>query len=100
MEPNRTRDLIEGALPLIVLLTLFFLAFNTLQPFLPALVWGVILAVALKPSHDALMRRLGGRRGIATAFLTLAMTIVLIVPMLGLSQALLAFLPELLRWGT
>lgn len=100
MEPNRTRDLIEAALPLIVLLTLFFLAYNTLEPFLPALVWGVILAVALKPSHDALLRRLGGRRGIATALLTLAMTIVLIVPMLGLSQALLAFLPELLRWGT
>ena len=100
MEPNRTRDLIEGALPLIVLLTLFFLAFNTLQPFLPALVWGIILAVALKPSHDALLRRLGGRRGTATALLTLTMTIVLIVPMLGLSQALLAFLPELLRWGT
>ncbi len=100
MEPKRTRDLIEGALPLIVLLTLFFLAYSTLEPFLPALVWGVILAVALKPFHERLLNRLGGRRGLATIVLSIILTVVFIVPMLGLSRALLAFLPELLRWGT
>ncbi|MDU8946577.1 AI-2E family transporter [Ovoidimarina sediminis] len=99
MKPSKTRLLVEDAFPLIVLLVLFFLAFNTLQPFLPALVWGLILAVAFQPSHDLLVARFGNRRKLASIIVGLMMTFVLVLPMIGLSQAVLAFIPELLAWG-
>ena len=100
MEPNRSRELIEGALPLVVLLAIFFLTFSTLEPFLPALVWGVILAVALQPVHGYFVRLSGGRRSIATAILAMLLVLVLVLPMLGLSQALLAFIPDVLEWAS
>ena len=100
MEPKRSRELIEGALPLVVLLVLFFLAFSTLEPFLPALLWGVTLAVALQPLHHRLLRLTGGRRGLATTLLTTLLVVVLILPMLALSQAFLAFIPDILEWGS
>lgn len=100
MEPRRTSEVIENALPFVILLTLIFLAYNTLEPFLPGLVWGLILAVALEPFHRRIEKALGYRRRLASLVLALILCIVLVVPMLGLSQALIAFLPEMLQWGS
>lgn len=100
MKPSNARILVEDALPIILLLAVFFLAFNTLQPFLPALVWGVILAIALQPFHERLVARFGSRRKAASIAVGSIMTLVLVLPMIGLSQAVLAFIPDLLTWGS
>lgn len=100
MNPKRTSELIENALPVVILLAIFFLAYSTLEPFLPALVWGLILAVALQPLHGRIEKWLGDRRVLASVILAFILCFVLVVPMLGLSQAMLAFLPDLLQWGS
>lgn len=98
MPPRTSRDLIDAALPLVVLLVLFAVAFTTLQPFLPAIVWGIILSISLRPVHDRLTARFGGRRGPSTLIVGVAMVLVMVLPMFGLSRALIAFIPEAIRW--
>jgi predicted PurR-regulated permease PerM len=98
MPPVRANDLIEGVLPIAILVILFLVAYTTLQPFLPAIIWGIILSVSLRPFHDRMTRRFGNRRMLATLFITLLMTLILILPILGLSRALLAFIPDAISW--
>ena len=98
MPPNKIGDLIEGALPLFILLTIFFIAFATLQPFLPAIIWGIILSVSLRPFYDRLTRKLGNRRKLSTLIIAILMTLILVLPMLGLSRALIAFIPDAISW--
>jgi predicted PurR-regulated permease PerM len=52
---------------------LFFIIFNLgliLLPFFTATFWSRLLAFGVYPFYSALVRRLGGRRGIAAAFMT------------------------------
>lgn len=51
----------ESGLPLLLLVGLFVLALATLLPFLPAILWAVILSVALAPLHARFRRGFGGR---------------------------------------
>ena len=83
MLPQKNRELIEGALPLFILLTLFFIGFTTLEPFLPAIVWGIILSVSLRPVHDHFTRRLAGRRSLATLVVGVFMVLILVLPIVG-----------------
>jgi predicted PurR-regulated permease PerM len=89
---------LDGALPLLALLFVFALGFTVLQPFLPAILWGVILSVALGPLHARLASALGGRRMAATWAVTLLMVLALLLPAIGLSRALVAFMPDMIDW--
>ena len=40
---------------------LVFVCFQIVRPFLPVLVWGIIISVSLYPAHQVLTRHLGGR---------------------------------------
>lgn len=92
------RERLEPVLPFFILLSLLYLGFLTLRPFVPALLWALTLGVALAPLHIGLQRRLWGRRALATFAATLLMLLFLLLPMLGLSRALIAFVPEILHW--
>jgi predicted PurR-regulated permease PerM len=91
--PPRSRDLAvsrtaaEVALRIGVLAVLVFWCFTIARPFLVAVVWGVILAVAAHSGHRRLAAWLGGRSGLAAVLLTSLALLVLIGPtmMLGLS---------------
>ena len=98
MASRKNHELIEDALPLLILLMIFFVAFRTLEPFLPAILWGIILSVSLAPLHSRLTHRLGDRRTLATLVLGLLMTLILILPIVGLSRALIAFIPDAIHW--
>jgi predicted PurR-regulated permease PerM len=98
MNEGRSRDFIESALPIIVLSGLLILGFITLQPFLPALLWGLFLSVSLRPLHDRMSRAFGGRMGLATLATVVLMVLLLVLPMVGLARALLAFIPEAIQW--
>ncbi|MTH61728.1 AI-2E family transporter [Paracoccus litorisediminis] len=70
------------------LLGLFiYLSFALIRPFLPILVWALVIAVALAPVHEWLARSLGGRR-IAAVLLGLVMLIVVLGPIAALSASL------------
>lgn len=52
-----------------------------LRPFLPSFVWSVMIVVATWPLMRRLEARLGGRRGLAVAIMTVAMLFVFVVPL-------------------
>ncbi len=51
-----------------------------LAPFSSALLWAAILALALHPLHERVLRLLKGRAGLAAAFTTLAAVLLIVVP--------------------
>lgn len=52
-----------------------------LKPFVPSLLWAIMIVVATWPLLLVVQERLGGRRGAAVAVMTVALLFVLIVPM-------------------
>jgi predicted PurR-regulated permease PerM len=79
-------------------------AFSVLRPFLPALVWASIIAVATWPVLDRLQVWCGGRRRLAIALLSLVLFIVIVVPVTWLITTLITHAPEfgdlVSRWIT
>jgi len=51
------------------------------KPFLPVVIWSVLLAVALYPAYAWLARLLGGRRGVSAALITGLMLLIVIGPL-------------------
>ncbi len=98
MRANKSREIVEGGLPLLLLVGIFVLGLATLLPFMPAMLWGVILSIALLPFHGWCMKRLGGRRGLATWVVAIVLVVALVLPMAFLSRALIAFIPEAIAW--
>jgi predicted PurR-regulated permease PerM len=98
MKPGRSREIVESGLPLLLIVGLFMLAVATLMPFLPAILWGVILSVALSPLHVRLGRALGGRTLLATWIVALLLVVGLVLPMAFLSRAIVAFVPDAIAW--
>lgn len=92
------RATIEAFLPFAILLTIFLLGFVTLRPFLPAMVWALVLGIALAPLHARIEAASNGSRLVATLLVTLLMLVVLVLPMLALSRALMVFIPDALAW--
>lgn len=90
--------LIERIVPLAVLSGFLLIAFLTLSPFLPAILWGVMVAIAIEPSYRLLVGWLGGRERLAALMTGIVLALLFIVPMIGLARALLAFLPGALIW--
>lgn len=65
-------------------------AFIVLSPFMLAIIWAAILAVATWPMHEAIQRRLGGHKGFAAACSTSLVLMFLVGPM----ALLLVFLSQ------
>jgi len=59
---------------------LAFALLKILQPFMGAILWGLLLAFLLFPLNRRLRRALGGRRGAAAALLTLAVILLVVGP--------------------
>ncbi|MBD9527786.1 AI-2E family transporter [Paracoccus sp. PAR01] len=73
----------------LVLLGFFtILALAMLRPFLPIIIWAIVLAVALAPLHVWLARLLGGRRKLAAILLTLAALAMVLGPVAALMGSL------------
>jgi predicted PurR-regulated permease PerM len=75
------RDLARNTLAILCILGLIGLSLWVLQPFLAASVWAAMLVVATWPLFRALEARLGNRRAPAVAIMTLAMLLLLILPL-------------------
>ncbi|MFZ4535923.1 AI-2E family transporter YdiK [Propionivibrio sp.] len=76
------RDLTRTTLAIICILLLIVASLWVLRPFLAATVWATMLVVATWPMLKSLERRFGGRRGPAVTVMTLAMLLLLVVPLL------------------
>ena len=92
------KRLIDHFVPLAVVLSFVVVVFLTISPFLPALLWGVVLAIAIDPSFRWLVEKVSGRRLLAAWVTAVLLAIIFIIPALGLARALLDFVPEALSW--
>jgi predicted PurR-regulated permease PerM len=71
-----------------MLLVLVVWCFWITRPFIVAVLWGIILAVAAHPGYQRLRDGLGGRRGLAATLLTVLALLLLIGPLSMLTTAL------------
>ncbi|MBO0733813.1 MAG: AI-2E family transporter [Methylocapsa sp.] len=78
---------------------LAYWTFLLISPFLPIIVWSVVLTVALYPAYEMLAAALGGRRKTAAALITIIGLLVVIGPVawlgVGLVDALRALIVRL-----
>ena len=75
------RDLARNTLAILCILGLIGLSVWVLLPFLAATVWAVMIVVATWPLFRSLEVRLGNRRGPAVAIMSVAMLLLLVLPL-------------------
>ena len=97
--PNlRKAELEAGATDFVVRLAFLGLfawwSIELVRPFVPIVIWAILLAVALYPVYAWLARQLGGRRGLAATILTL----IALATILGPVSVLAASLAESVQW--
>lgn len=86
--PERLREDFERTVALVLVSLLALAVFLILSPFLGAIVWAVVLAVAVRPGYTRLREALGGRSRLAATVVTLALAAALIAPLAVLVASL------------
>ena len=79
--PEINRDLTRTTLAILCILLLISASLWILRPFLAATVWSAMIVVATWPLLKSIEQRLGGRRSLAVACMTLALLLLLLVPL-------------------
>ena len=81
MQANRSPDIARTTLQLLALAVLIASSFWIVRPFLLAVSWGTMIAVATWPLLLHAQAWLGGRRSLAVALMTIALLLILVVPL-------------------
>lgn len=63
-----------------LIIAMVALCYQFFAPFLPLMAWALILAVTLYPLQQSMVRRLGGRQGLASAVLILLGIVLIVAP--------------------
>jgi predicted PurR-regulated permease PerM len=84
----RGEDLMQVAIRFGMLVLLLYWSFTLIRPFVPILAWSVVLTVALYPVYDWMVQRLGDRRKLAAAVITLLTLAIIAVPIMWLGVGL------------
>ena len=71
----------------LIFLTLYWCV-RILAPFIPLMVWGAIIAVAIYPVHEKLAARLGDRVKLSATLITLFGLVILTTPVIVLTESL------------
>ena len=74
-------------------------SFWILRPFLPSLVWATMIVVATWPGLLMIQARLGGRRGLAVAVMTLIMLVIVVVPVAVGVMAVVEHADTIVTWS-
>jgi predicted PurR-regulated permease PerM len=94
-----SRDLTRTTLAVLCLAVLIGASFWVLRPFLPALVWATMLVVATWPLLLRVQAMLGGRRSLAVGVMSLALIVVVAIPLLLAIQTIVDAAPRLVEWS-
>jgi predicted PurR-regulated permease PerM len=78
----------EVSIHLALLISLAAACLLILRPFVPLIVWGIIIAIAVNPAYRRLQTFLGGRRSLAAVVCTVVLLAALIVPVVLLTGSL------------
>jgi predicted PurR-regulated permease PerM len=68
-------------------LIMVYWCFTIVSPFVPVVLWGLIIGVALYPTHVTLSARLGGREKLSATILVLIGLTILVIPALLLAES-------------
>jgi predicted PurR-regulated permease PerM len=79
-EPEYVRRALEVSIHIGLIILLVAACLLILRPFLPLVVWGIIIAISVYPGYGKLRRALGGRGSLAAVVCTVAMLAAVIVP--------------------
>jgi len=79
-DPQFVRNALEATIRIGILMVLALWCFDIVKPFVTIILWGVIIAIAVSPTYEKLVTKLGDRRGLAAFVFILLMLIVLIIP--------------------
>lgn len=81
MQANRSQDLARTTFQLLALGALIATCFWIVQPFLVALAWAAMIVIATWPLLLQAQAWLGGRRSLAVMVMTIALLLILVVPL-------------------
>lgn len=98
MQPVRF-DLPRAMLQILAIGVLILSTLWIIKPFLMAVIWATTIVVATWPLLIGLQGMLGGRRWLAVAGMTLALLLVLIVPLFFGIDALLSNSDQIVEWS-
>src|SRR5262245_1390479 len=84
-----TSSFIEGAIRLGALALLLYWSFVLVSPFISIVIWSAVLTVALFPVFEWIALRIGGRRRLAAALVTLLSLLIIIGPVAWLALGLI-----------
>ena len=79
--PETRHDLARAVLATLCIVGLIAASFVVVRPFLGALVWATTLVIATWPLMLKLQAALGGRRGLAVTLMTLALLLIVVLPL-------------------
>lgn len=102
-DPQFMKNAIEAAIRIGILVLLAGWCFKIVEPFVIAIIWGIIIAVAIYPLFRKLQHALGDRRKLAATVITLLALAIIIVPTVMLAGSLVESTEALttgLREGT
>ncbi len=94
-----SRDIARITLGVLFIGALIAASLWIMRPFLRALIWATMIAVATWPIMLRLEARLGGRRSLAVAIMTVALLLVFIVPFLLAIQTIVKHGDEIVDWA-
>lgn len=92
-------DIFRPVIAITLLGGLIALSIWVLRPFLPALVWAVMITVATWPIMLRVQRRLWGRRSLAVVVMTLALLLVFVVPLTLAIGTIVSHVSDIVEWG-
>jgi len=78
----------EAAIRLAVVAAIVAICFLIVKPFVPIVLWAIIIAVAVRPFHAKFAERMGGRGKLAATLITLAGLALVIVPVVLFAESL------------
>lgn len=99
MQANRSQDLARTTFQLLALGALIATSFWIVRPFLVALAWAVMIVVATWPLLLHAQAWLGGRRSLAVASMTLALLLILLVPLYFGMRAIVGNAERIAGWS-
>jgi predicted PurR-regulated permease PerM len=84
---NNNHKVIETVLTLILVFVVLAVCVMIISPFLISILWAVIIAIAVFPVYDGLVRKMKGRRIFPAILVTLLMLAFIFIPVILFVQS-------------